>query len=89
LRHGRCRRRRRSTQGPRRVGGPKRIIIDHYPEITWQHSHVVITDDGAVKTFCLYDAPSEQIVRRHAEELGLHDVEGLYEDITPADFPLD
>jgi hypothetical protein len=24
----------------------KRIIIDHYPEVTWEHSHVVTTDDG-------------------------------------------
>jgi Protein of unknown function (DUF4242) len=50
-----------------------------YPEITWEHNHVVITNDPAVKTYCLYDAPSEEIVRRHAEALGLHDVEGLYE----------
>ena len=61
----------------------RRIMHDHYPEITWEHSHVVITNDGAVKTYCLYDAPSEEIVRSHAEELGLHDVEGLYEDVTP------
>jgi hypothetical protein len=70
----------------------KRIIIDHYPEVTWEHSHVVITDDGTVKTYCIYDAPSEEIVRGHAEELGLHDVEGIYEvagDVTPNDFPLD
>ena len=70
----------------------KRIIIDHYPEVTWEHSHVVITNDGAVKTYCIYDAPSEEIVRRHADELGLHDVEGIYEvagDVTPDDFPLD
>jgi hypothetical protein len=69
----------------------KRIIRDHYPEITWEHSHVVITNDGTVKTYCIYDAPSEEIVRSHAEELGIHDVEGVYEvagDVTPDDFPL-
>jgi hypothetical protein len=69
-----------------------RIMIDHYPVITWEHSHVVITDDGAVKTYCVYDAPSEELVRRHAEELGAHDVEAVYEvagDVTPDDFPLD
>jgi hypothetical protein len=31
----------------------------------------------------LTNAPSEEIVRSDAEELGLHDVEGLYEDVTP------
>jgi hypothetical protein len=70
----------------------KRIIIDDYPEVTWEHSHVVITNDGTVKTYCIYDAPSEDIVRKHAEVLGLHDVQGVYEvagDVTPDDFPLD
>jgi hypothetical protein len=70
----------------------KRLIIDRYPEITWEHSHVVITDDGAVKTYCVYDAPSEELVRKHAAELGAHDVEAVYEvagDVTPDDFPLD
>jgi len=37
-------------------------------------------------------AVTEEIVLRHADELGLHDVEGVYEvagDVTPDDFPLD
>jgi predicted phosphoribosyltransferase len=70
----------------------RRLMIDRYPEITWEHSHVVITDDGAVKTYCVYAAPSEELVRKHAEELGAHDVEAVYEvagDVTPDDFPLD
>jgi hypothetical protein len=31
-------------------------------------------------------------VRRHGDQLGLHDIEGVYEiagDVTPDDFPLD
>jgi hypothetical protein len=70
----------------------KRIAIDNYPEITWEHSHVVIDNAGTVKTYCVYDAPTEAIVRAHATELGLHDVEGVYEiagGVTPDDFPLD
>jgi hypothetical protein len=70
----------------------KRIAIDNYPEITWEHSHVVIDDAGIVKTYCVYDAPTAEIVRAHAAELGLHDVDGVYEiagDVTPDDFPLD
>ena len=70
----------------------KKIAIENYPEITWEHSHVVIDDAGTVKTYCVYEAPTEEIVRSHAAELGLHDVNGVYEiagDVTPDDFPLD
>ena len=70
----------------------KEIAQEQFPEITWEHSHVVVDDAGTVKTFCVYDAPSEEIVRAHAAKLGLHDVEGVYEiagDVTPEDFPLD
>jgi hypothetical protein len=70
----------------------KRLIIEQFPEITWEHSHVVVDDAGTVKTFCVYEAPSEAVVRRHGDQLGLHDIEGVYEiagDVTPDDFPLD
>ena len=69
----------------------RQIAIEQFPEISWEHSHVVVDDRGNVKTYCVYEAPSEEIVRRHAVELGLHDVEGVYEiagDVTPEDFPL-
>jgi hypothetical protein len=69
----------------------RQIAIEQFPEISWEHSHVVVDDKGNVKTYCVYEAPSEEIVRRHADELGLHDVEGVYEiagDVTPEDFPL-
>ncbi len=69
----------------------KRIAEERYPEITWEHSHVAVGDDGRVKTFCLHAAPSEDIVRQHAEKLGRHQIESIYEivgDVTPADFPL-
>lgn len=41
--------------------------------------------------FCVYDAPNEEVVRRHAELLGDHVVDRVYEirgDVTPGDFPL-
>jgi hypothetical protein len=69
----------------------RQIAVEQFPEISWEHSHVVVDDKGNVKTYCVYEAPSEEIVRRHAKELGLHDVEGVYEiagDVTPEDFPL-
>lgn len=68
----------------------REIVRERFPEITWEHSHVAIGDDGRVKTFCLYGAPSEDVVRRHAQELGQHEVLRVVEivgDVTPADFP--
>ncbi len=70
----------------------KRLIIEHFPEITWEHSHVIVDDAGGVMTYCVYEAPSEEIVRRHGDQLGLHDIESVREiagDVTPDDFPLD
>jgi len=69
----------------------KKIAIDSYPMIVWEHSHVVVDSNGVVKTYCVYEAPTEEVVRAHADELGLHDVNGIYEiagDVTPDDFPL-
>jgi hypothetical protein len=69
----------------------REVRNEHFPEIIWEHSHVVVDDSGTVKSFCLYDAPSEEIVRAHAEKLGAHDVIAIYEvagDVTPDDFPL-
>jgi hypothetical protein len=70
----------------------KRIAQDHYPQIVWEHSHVVIDADGTPKSFCVYDAPNEEMVREHAERLGDHSVDRVFEvagDVTPDDFPLD
>ncbi|HLY95218.1 MAG TPA: nickel-binding protein [Gaiellaceae bacterium] len=73
------------------VGRRSREIAEEgFPEITWEHSHVVVDDDGIVRTFCIYDAPSEEMVRDHSRMLGKHTIDHLYEiagDVTPADFP--
>jgi Protein of unknown function (DUF4242) len=69
----------------------RQIIEENFPEITWHHTHVVVDDGGNVRTYCVYEAPTETVVRSHAEMLGLHDVNGVYEiagDVTPNDFPL-
>ena len=42
------------------------VLQDLGPQIQWVHSYV--TDD---KIYCLYRAPSEELVRRHAETAGL------------------
>jgi len=68
----------------------RKVIEDKYPQIVWEHSHVVVDDQGNVKTYCVYDAPDEEAVAEHAADLGRHSLEGVYEiagDVTPADFP--
>ena len=68
----------------------RELTEDDFPEITWEHSHVVVDDDGLVKTFCVYEAPSEEIVRQHSRKLGKNTLDELHEiagDVTPADFP--
>ncbi|HEU5214324.1 MAG TPA: nickel-binding protein [Gaiellaceae bacterium] len=73
------------------VGRRSRELVEgEFPEITWEHSHVVVDDEGIVRTFCVYDAPDEEMVRDHATSLGNHVIERLDEiagDVTPADFP--
>ncbi|HEU5372285.1 MAG TPA: nickel-binding protein [Gaiellaceae bacterium] len=68
----------------------REIVEDELPEITWEHSHVVVDDDGKVRTFCVYEAPSESVVRDHSSRLGQHRIDSIDEivgDVTPADFP--
>ncbi len=60
--------------------------IEHFPDITWEHSHVCSDEEGAIKTFCVYEAPNEERLREHADRLGRHVVANVYEiagDITP------
>jgi hypothetical protein len=68
----------------------RELVEDEFPEITWEHSHVVVDETGLVRTFCIYAAPSEDIVRQHSSRLGRHTLDSLDEivgDVTPADFP--
>jgi hypothetical protein len=69
----------------------KRLAMDHYPAIVWEHSHVVMDVNGQPKSFCIYEAPTEGMVREHADRLGDHTIVAIYEiagDVTPDDFPL-
>ena len=55
------------------VGRRSRELTEQeFPEVTWEHSHVVVDDEGTVRTFCVYGAPSEDSVRAHARALGDH-----------------
>lgn len=73
------------------VGRRSRVLTEEqFPQIVWEHSHVTVDDEGAVRTFCVYEAPSEETVREHAALLGQHAVDSIHEiagDVTPADFP--
>ena len=66
------------------------VIEGGYPQIVWEHSHVVVNEDGKVMTYCVYEAPDEGTVRSHAQDLGQHTVDAVHEiagDVTPANFP--
>jgi hypothetical protein len=66
----------------------KRVGMEHFPDITWEHSHVV-SDESSIKSFCVYEAPNPERLREHAERVGGHMITNLYEiaaDVTPADF---
>jgi hypothetical protein len=68
----------------------REIIEDEHPEITWEHSHVVVDDEGLVHTYCVYDAPNEGVVLEHGKKLGKHTIDAVHEiagDVSPADFP--
>ncbi len=47
-----------------------RVREELFPEITWEHSHVVRTAEG-LTSYCVYGAPSEESVRDHAAAAGL------------------
>jgi Protein of unknown function (DUF4242) len=46
------------------------IRQERFPEITWEHTHVVRSPDG-LKAFCIYESPSADSVKGHAAALGL------------------
>lgn len=75
-----------------RIGRRSNQVIAELPGVVWDHSHVVMDEQGNVKTFCIYEAPDEETVRKHSSQLGEHALDRIYEiggDVTPADFPLE
>jgi hypothetical protein len=76
--------------GMPRIGRKSNQVIAELPGVVWEHSHVVMDQDGKVKTFCVYQAPDEETVRVHSASLGEHALDRIYEiggDVTPDDFP--
>lgn len=56
------------------------IREQQFPEITWEHTHVVRAPDG-LRAFCVYESPNPESVKAHAAALGLP-VERFYEVFT-------
>jgi hypothetical protein len=69
----------------------KELCVGEFTNVVWEHSHVVVDDDGMAGTYCVYEAPDEETVRRHAVALGEHDysIREIVADVTPDDFPLE
>lgn len=63
-----------------------RLMQGEFKGIEWEHSHVV-DDDGQVRSFCVYAAPDADLIRRHADAIGHHQIVNVYEivgDVDPA-----
>lgn len=63
-----------------------RMITERFPEIVWEHSHIVATDDGEIVTYCVYAAPTDGMIREHALAFGSHTITNIFEivdDVTP------
>jgi hypothetical protein len=74
-----------------KIGRRSRELIEQqFAEVIWEHSHVVVDNEGKVRTFCVYQAPDENVLLAHSAQLGMHSIESIDEiagDVTPGDFP--
>jgi hypothetical protein len=73
------------------IGRRSRQIIEYQlPEITWNHSHICVDEEGNVRSFCVYEAPNLEAIYAHSKLLGSHVIDEVYEvagDVTLEDFP--
>lgn len=68
----------------------KVVQAESFPDIVWEHSHVVTDRNGAVVSYCVYQSPSASRLYEHASATGGHYVDEVLEiggDISPDDFP--
>ena len=66
----------------------KSVAKEEFPDVSWEHSHVV-SDESGIKTYCVYAAPDEEQLRAHGAMVREHTITHIYEiagDVTPADF---
>lgn len=67
-------------------GRRSKQVGTEFPDITWDHSHVVVDDEGRAVSYCVYEAPSAERVLEHASVTGGHVVDRVYElaeDLSP------
>jgi hypothetical protein len=62
----------------------RQVRADHFPDIEWEHSHVVRTPEG-LTSYCIYAAPNADRVRDHAAAAGLpaDAVQEIERDLVP------
>ena len=63
----------------------KQVREASFPDIIWEHSHVVQTKDG-MRTYCIYAAPNSERIKAHAAAVGMpsDEVFDLLTDVDPA-----
>lgn len=64
-----------------------RVREERFPEVAWEHTHVVRTE-GGLTAFCVYRSDDIERVRAHAEAIGLpaeriHEIEADLEPAVP------
>jgi hypothetical protein len=69
-------RRRTAWKSPDELGvtaeRSKQVASDEFPdEIRWIRSYVISEPDGTLGTVCIYEAASEDAVRRHADRVDM------------------
>ena len=68
----------------------KRIVNERVPGYHLGAQPRRRPDDGRVRTFCVYSAPDEAMVRDHSKELGEHVIDVIHEiagDVSPGGLP--
>ncbi len=69
----------------------KFVRNEGFPDIVWEHSHVVTDRSGKVISYCVYQSPNEERLQEHAAAVGGHFVDEIFEiggDVSPDDFPV-
>ena len=63
------------------VGRRSREIVDgEFPEITWEHSHVVVDGEGDVLDLLRLRRPRGMVIWEHSKRLGQHTDRGAARD---------
>jgi hypothetical protein len=60
-----------------------------FSPVRWEHSHMVMDEDGQLISFCVYTSPSTELIHEHSKMLGAHAIMRIYEiggDASPDDF---